>query len=230
MLKAFSGFFILVALFLLTSCGKDKIIRPQIEEEPISYVEYLPLISGSEYIYKIDSINQKILGTDTISFYMRVQIQDTTTNVSGNEIIPYLYETSENVQGPWKKLYQGFYAIQENEIIQQYDNILYVKLSTPVLENREFDANAYNITDTFKFRKSIYSEVHQPLTTDFTTFDSTIYIQLENFVTPFSEEIEFERYAWKVGLIERVFRNLDLQKNPVEGFIVNQKLVSYKIP
>jgi len=90
------------------------------------------------------------------------------------------------------------------------ENIRYVKLVFPIMENMTWNGNAFNTLGSQDYK---YDNVFEPYTVNGVTFDSTVTV-IQDIDTNIAiyEKIQFEVYAKNVGLIYRKFR--DVEKNP----------------
>jgi hypothetical protein len=225
--------FLLPALILWTGC-KDDEVNPSTDG---SYMAYFPLIPGSWIIYDADSVvhldGDDINGVDTMieryKFQIREQVDSSYIDAESDTAFRISRFRRDNDSLPWN--FQNLWIAKRTNYSGQRveDNIRFVKLSFPVDPRITWNGNAFNY---FPEELYYYSSVHVPYTLQSLTFDSTVTVVQNDFVTNISRINKKEIYAFDVGLIERQFDSLRVRNTGGAVLILNgteyvQKINSY---
>ncbi len=197
-----------------------------IDGEPVyTGEEYFGFTTDKWLLYKVDSIvYDDFLGeVFTYSYEVKEINSAFFTYNSGEKKMRIERFYRENDQQNWriKNIWTSY--VQTTQAIKTEENISFVKLSFPVSEKKSWDGNIYNVLD-----KQVYtfSDVHKPYELGNLTFDSTLSVIQNNFLTLIGEEFQFEIYATKVGMIYKKY--VDLEKE-IDGTIIRGVDYSYTL-
>jgi len=211
-------FFLAAAFFALASC-KDEDALVVI---PRDY-NYFPLEYGSWIVYDIDStvhldIDDGTNQQDTSIVYYHYQVKETIDSsfTDGEGEISYriLRETRQNDTLSWDFLNIWSCKRTSTSAQRTEDNIRFVKLSFPISSGDSWNGNAYNnlLEDDYTF-----SAIHEPAVIGGYSFDSTVTVIQEEFISLINRSIRNEKYANGVGLV--AIRRDSLNVNAFGGIL-----------
>ncbi len=193
--------------------------------------DYYPL-NTNKRVYQVSEINFNLLGPDTASYQLRESISDT---IQHEEDISYVLKrekrADENAQ--WEK--DSLWVVRKNDFMVSVteNNQTYVKLSFPVVIDRQWDGNAYN-TESDRLYTYIETDTSQLLTTFIDSSMVTVQIAAVPDNLSFRDE-RFEVYAEGLGLIEKNYIRVtyctvgcDSVKQIQSGSILNQYMIGYE--
>jgi len=184
-----------------------------------------PVYTGEEYFgfseakwihYRVDSIvYDDFLGeVFNYSYEVKEINKEFFTDSQGiNKIrIERLYREDDQQDWRIKNIWTSY--LQPSRAIKTEENISFVKLAFPVTERKTWDGNVYNSID-----EQVYTflDIHQPHELGSLSFDSTLTVMQNNFVTLIGEEFQYEMYATNVGMIFKKY--VDLEKE-IDGTII----------
>lgn len=242
----FSFLLLLWALFAF-ACDDDG-PEPQSPDENTDrdIRQYMPLHKGSEYLYRIDSVNYLQLPYDTVVYWQKEVIGDTvrSANEQTFQEISIYQKFSWNAE--WKKVRIDLARNVDDRFERQSENVLFTPIKYPITSNAVWRAAPSNDIELLygrgvSFDNAFYKNIHQ---TDFVGergFDSTVtVIQYERYdiIDRFNYR---EKYAKDIGLYTKVELNINYQDpnpqggtdtaayEPVLGYERKQRLIDYYI-
>jgi len=223
---------VLVLLFLaifFQSCKKDE------EETPISLYtgqNYYPDETGIERTYLVDSIawDEFTNTIDTFRYYYREVIESHYTDNAGRKtqrIERFLFDSTAGTWVIWRVMAAN---VTSGTVELLDDNIRYLRLVLPPSLNTSWNGNVYNTFDPLSYK---ITAVHEPETTPFLQFDSTLTVVQQDDFTLIYDRYAEERYAANYGLYYRYQK--DVETNPsnlqiISGFIYTCRLISFTNP
>lgn len=240
-------FSILLALFLIASCGKDV---------PLTTIDfgydYYPSPIGGSITYNVDSIafNDFTVppSIDTFSFEVMEVYESVYLDITGDSVVRIEQFKRLDSSMPWQISHiASVKHIGQNS--QKVENDLrFVKLVYPPALGKTWDGLLYldvmddpnlEYLDRSRFDWTHrYTAVHEPLILNGLSFDSTstvIQIDSENL---FEKKYSKEVYAKGVGLIEKELLILSTQSPPTgepflvraeKGFILKYTIKDYQL-
>lgn len=200
-------FLVFVGILLLSRC----------KDEPGEYIlltdyNYFPIDTGNWIIYDVDSvvhldIDDNTNQTDTSILVFHYQVKETIdsgfTDGEGEEAFRIVREKRDSINAPWSFINLWTCKRTYNSAQRVEDNLRYVKLAFPIGANKTWNGNAYNNRDAEEY---YYEDIHQPVTYGTLTFDSSVVVVQEEFISLINRLIKKECYAYDVGL---VFKQID---------------------
>lgn len=193
------GLFILcpVLISLLLAGCENKF--SEFSPEEMGY-DFYPLEPLSYRDYNVQEIEYNILGNpDTTNYFLREKVGDSYLNQSG-EITYRLERYIKNSDtSSWQ--FDAVWTVNKSNtnLVVVEDNVPYVKMVFPVMEEKKWDGNAFNI---LKEELYSYENAFQPLIISDKEYDSTIkVIQQDNPDPIVTTDIRNEIYAKNIGLI-----------------------------
>ncbi len=225
--------FILLFLLILSGCSSPEIVK-------IADQSYFPLRVGNYLIYQIKetTISQTTCGKggETLSNYqLKVLATDSVKNPTGGLTYTlHRYTRSDSTQA-WTDLDTWTATVNNNQVVVNESNVLYVKFIFPLNNNTKWNGNLYN---DLKQVDSIYTltKLGQPFTlSSGKKFLNTFtVVQANNMDSIVYLDNRLEVYAPAVGLIYKSTVQLHWFTDPscglyeVKSGVVNyQSLLSY---
>lgn len=187
--------------------------------------EYFGFTTGKWLHYQVDSIvYDDFLGEIfTYSYEVKEINKEFFTDSQGVDKIRIERFYRENDMQDWRIKNIWTSQMQPARAIKTEENISFVKLAFPVSERKTWDGNIFNMKGEQMYT---LSDVHEPYTLGSLSFDSTITVLQNNFVTLIGEEFQYEMYATKVGMIYKKY--VDLEKE-IDGTIIRGVDYSYTL-
>lgn len=219
---------LLLAIFV-QSCKKDD------DETPVALYtgqNYYPDEIGIERTYLVDSIawDEFTNTIDTFRYYYREVIASHYTDNSGRKtqrIERFLFDSTAGNWVIWRVVAANVTS-GTAELLD--DNIRYLRLVFPPSLNTSWNGNVHNTLDPLTYK---ITAVHEPETTPFLQFDSTLTVVQQDDFTLIYDRYAEERYAANCGLYYRYQK--DVETNPsnlqiISGFIYTCRLISFTNP
>ncbi len=199
---------LIVAFLSFWGCRKDT-------SSPVDLgFAYRPLTVGHYVVYQADSIVYDDFFTpvkiDTFRFKIKEKITKTFIDASGNTAYQlYRYKKTSDTTD-WFVADVWFCYLEANKrLVQQEEDVKYVKLIFPPKKNEKWDGNAQN---TLAAQEYIYEQVHYSDKINGITFDSLVTVNQTDYQNNLIYEKEYiEKYAKKVGMVYK--RVYDVKKD-----------------
>jgi hypothetical protein len=234
-MRSFGKLFIL--LLFIAGCSEQALVKPDIG------FSYFPIQVGDFSIYNVEQTDIISSNSTTYSFQLRVTVTDSV--LESNTLTYFLKrEKRDNSTSNWIPFETWSVRLTEDEIIQNENNIWFVKLIFPLSQRVKWNGNVYNNLDNngnlfngIGSDQYFISEFNKPVTLNsgFQS-DETITVVHNNF----SDDIvgvdkRLEMYSKHVGLIYKEVTQLEYctstacigQQKPVKGTILMQTLIEH---
>lgn len=216
--------FILTFILFIFSCKKE------IQEVYSSNQNYFGLEQGRFCIYDVYEMNHDdaINVHDTIHYQLKTWIDSIYIDNEGRTNHQFKRYTRANDSTNWtlKDVYVSLINGNNGELVEE--NQRKVKLVFPIKLNTTWNPNAYN---NLGEESSTYSRVHQPLLINGYNFDSTSMVLQKDFFSLVDCRKQWEIYAANVGLVYKIFKDLDIENfdtlNVVKGTELHYSLIEY---
>lgn len=196
-------------LMLAGSCTPDnEIFLP-------SGLAYYPLRGGD---YRIYSVSETIITPYNVEAKLAYEVKTIVTDSFQNVEGKYSYIISrfkrKSTTEVWSSLDTWTARHNDKEVVVAEGNIPYVKLTMPVITNRQWNGNAYNNEESNEFCLSseftscdtyAFGDVAKAYTTSKgLIFDNSIEVIENDDPDIFTEhDVRKSIYAWQVGLVAR---------------------------
>ena len=207
--------FVLILFFY--SCKKEKAIVDL-------HYDYFPVKTGTWVIYNVDSIahNDFTYTVDTFDFQVKEIIESEFADNEGRATQRIERYYRNNADSTW--LLRNVWASNRTEKTAERveENIRYVKLIFPIVNNAKWNGNIANTLDDVSYE---YKGIHTAYSLNSIKFDSCLIVQHENELTPYSDKFGEEVYANHIGNIYRKYTNLVKQ---ADGTVTSGHDYSYK--
>lgn len=203
----------LILATALLSCDKNP--------APEFHHEYFGMEQGRFVVYDVieifhdDDLNQH----DTSIYQLKTYWADTFVDNQGRiarEFKRYVRVTENDpwvFQDVWTGLIDGIRA----ELIEENQRV--VKLVFSPTQNKEWDANAYNMNPE---QICFYRDIHGDTIIDNAAFDPTLVVEQEQNNSLIDSVHRYEMYAKGVGLIYKYDRDLHYQLNQQSQFYLDR--------
>lgn len=200
---------LLILATALFSCKKNPV--------PEFHHEYFGMEEGRFVVYDVieifhdDDLNQH----DTVIYQLKTYWADTFVDNEGRTAREFkrFVRATENdawvLQDIWTGLIDGIRA----ELVEENQRV--VKLVFAPTQNKEWDANAFNLNAE---QICYYRDIHSDTTIDNVNFDPTLVVEQEQFNSLIDSVHRYEMYAKGVGLIYKYDRDLHYQVNAQSQF------------
>ncbi len=207
--------FLICFTTLLFSCKKDN--------APFSMHEnYFPITEGQFVEYDVIEIRHGNPDGkhETLNYVLKTRIGDSIFDNSGriaNKFLRFKYDSLINefkIKDVWTCI------LDQNRIELVEENERKIKLIFSPTTQKEWDINAFN---SQKEILATYQNIHQPMTLNGLSFDSTLTVLEEKTDPPslIDYNLKFEIYAKNVGLIYKYYKSIAIQNfdtlNPIQG-------------
>ena len=205
---------LLLSLLAILSCDSDR------HSVALSDQEYFPLLMGLFWTYNVEESHYTPYNVEEKFNY---QIQTIVTDSFQNAAADYTYILSRSKRATenddWLSLDTWTIRKNDQEVIITESNIPFVRLTFPVRENREWNANRYNDEESSDNCEDIdfascdlfsYNAVKPYQLSNGLTFDATVEVKENEFMDIFTrQDIRLSVYAKDVGLIHRELTKLE---------------------
>ncbi|HEY1038738.1 MAG TPA: hypothetical protein VGF30_04995 [Bacteroidia bacterium] len=225
-------------VFAFISCKKD----PVLEDKPDLGYDYFPVNIGKYIIYDVDSTAYRALEGDTVKAIFRVkeQLEEVFTDNQGRTTYRMVrYKKNYDATIPYDSMQwtlQDVWAVNVTnttaEVVEE--NVRFIKLIFPVLENNTWNGNAQNTMEAWDYE---YSEVDDHVSYNSVHYENVITVTQKKYSTALGRQLYEEKYAKGIGLIYKeasdyTFKVINgiLQPGIIDqGIIYKMKIVSYHL-
>lgn len=177
---------------------------------PLQHRDYFPLNSGRYMEYEVMEITHDELSSiqsDTSRYLLRCEIQDSFMDNSGRLAWEYVRFKRDNANQSWSQSDLWTVNLTDNKAQTVEENQRMVKLVFPIGPLTLWDANQFNTDSKLTCR---YDKIHEPLSLNGFSFDSTLRVEQENSRNLLIFRRKYEIYANKVGLIKKYYKDLNI--------------------
>jgi hypothetical protein len=184
---------IFTAVLLQIACTKSSNDGPLL----LNAKDYFPLDSAKYWLYQATFIHVdaavNVFDTNRVELKMKYKYYDDSLEVHVLE--RYLREDSSAAWSPYDII-----TVTWKDGMMQWveDNLRYVKLTDPVLEDKSWDGNSYNILTDWNY---YYSDLNTSFEVDEHSFSSTIRVEKRDIKNVIREQRAFEVYAKDLGSV-----------------------------
>jgi len=213
---------ILFAILVFSACSKNQVEVPL----ALPASDFFPLKMNSYWIYdalKID-IDAPVDKFDTSRFELKVIINDFDSLTQLYEFWRY---TRPDSLSEW--VIFDIVSVDTNTIgIQSIeDNLRFLKLSDPIILDKTWDGNSFNILPAWDYS---YTDISGRFENEYLEIKEVIRVDERNVVNLLQQEIAWEIYGKNVGLVFKHEEVLKLEANKVKtGHIIEYNLIKYGI-
>ncbi len=202
------------------------------EQAPALGYCYFPLTIGDAKYYQVDSIGwlgytydpiTQTIDIDTVSYQIKEIVQSYFADAEGRETARIERYRRNTPNDPWT-LYKVFTANITPTRAERYeDNIRYVKLVFPPVENEKWTGQYLNVPindTTFESWEYEYESVNEPASIGTFNFDSVSTVIQKSEINLIEFRFYKEQYAAGTGLISKDYSDFEYL-NTTSSFIRN---------
>lgn len=198
---------IVFLLMLLMGCKKD----PEVTNIDLGY-DFFPVDSGLYRLYEVEDIvyddfNQTI---DTNTYEIMEVFSRKLLDLEGNKSFELKRYKRLNESFSWQLLDVWQTTPLATRVEQVEENLRLIKLIFPVAVGADWDGNAFNSLNEEEFEVVSYNA-----DTAIKELNglSVVRVNHYNEANIIEEKASYERYAKGVGMVNKFFKYLDLQKD-----------------
>lgn len=213
-------YYLVLLLFALTLLGCKKDI-------PIDFhFEYFGMEQGRYIVYDVteithdDALNQH----DTSIYQLKTYWADTFVDNEGRTAREYWRYVRPTENDPWQlqDIWTGVYDGIRAELVEENQRV--VKLVFAPTQNKQWDANAYNMGEE---QNCFYRDIHSDTTINNVFFDPTLVVEQDQFNSLIDSVHRYEMYAKGIGMILKYERDLHYQINNQSQIYLNEGTERY---
>jgi hypothetical protein len=192
-------FSIFAFLLLFVSCEKDN-------SNLGLNTEYFGLQKGGYVEYQVTEILHDVDGAiqhDTMSYLLRTVIGDTFIDNQGRIANEFLRYKRTNTSEDWQLIDIWTAIISENRAELVEENQRVIKLVFPPSKGKDWNPNSFNNLDESEY---YYASVDLSAL----NFDSTLFVEQEDFFSLVDRRKKHEIYAKGIGLVNKYYKDLKI--------------------
>jgi hypothetical protein len=203
-------YFILFALFILTSCIEDDTHSVDINPG----YDYFPTAIGTFVEYQVDSIwhdqpDPEIEGIhDTSSYFVKEVIESEIVDAQDDPSLRILRYKRNTESDPWDLIDVWFAKRTAQNAEKVEENVRYIKLAFPISASAMWNLNALNTKDEWLCS---YDSIFVSREMNDLLFPRTVKVMQRENKNLIDDELAYEIYAEGVGLIKRYEKDLTTQ-------------------
>lgn len=223
--------YILSLLILLSACKKDDVV-PAYDINVDK--EYFPLKINSYLDYEVEKItwNDFDSSVDTTQYFLREITESIVENYSSDTLFRLERFIKSDIHSNWNDFPRIWYAgFKDNYFYKVEENVKYVKLVLPLVENAKWNGNAYN-TEDYQAYKLIKLNTEESVGNF--NFDKTLTVLQQEDESLISHDFEIEIYAKSIGLVykeeihlKKTYNNITQSFEISSGYKFKQTLIDY---
>lgn len=160
---------------------------------------FYPAIIGNYREYKVHQIKYSILEKpDTIQYFLKEQVTDTFTNQAGDItfILNRYKKTHDTLTWDLDSVWTSTKSF--TNVVAIENNVPYVKLVFPVMDQKQWDGNAFNIKSKELYT---YENTFETISLGDESYTSLKVVHNNNPDTIVTTDVRNEIYAENIGLI-----------------------------
>lgn len=213
MKKHYLLYFFSLSLALI-SCKKD----PNFEEIDLGY-SYFPNESGKYIDYAVDSVNYGIT-VDTVRFFLRELVAEDFIDAEGQPATRLERYKKFDLSDDWVLTDVWSQRRTTTAAERDEENVRFIRMIFPIEDGKTWDGNSYNTNPAWNYR---YSGKDQRYELDDLAWNETVRVNQRNNINLVDQEFAFEVYARNIGLVHKVFSDLNFQNGMITGVDVEWK-------
>ncbi|NRA11727.1 MAG: hypothetical protein HRT57_07220 [Crocinitomicaceae bacterium] len=183
---------LVVTAVIFTSCKQDP--------APQFHYEYFGLKEGRYVIYDVVEVehDDAIQVHETTTYQLKTVWGGEYIDNEGRSACEFRRYKRDTPADPWvySDLWTGVYDGIRAELIEENQRIVKLVFAPTLL--KQWDANAYNMIGE---RDCYYRDIHEDTIMNNVKFDSTLVVEIDEFVSLIDTVRNYEIYAKDVGLI-----------------------------
>ena len=210
-------------VLIIVGCKKEN-------SGPNFHYDYYPVSEGRFVTYSVREIiiDDQLLQDDTLNYFIKTVIGDTITDNEGRIARRFERYFRDSVNHPWvlQDIWTTIIADGRAELVEE--NQRTIKLVFSPSKFKEWNCNAYSTLDALD---CYYRDIHKPASINSFSFDSTVTVEQEDFISAVDYRRKYEQYAKGVGMYYKHYKDFRIQNfdtlNVVVGKEVIMRLIDY---
>ncbi len=190
-------------MILFMSCSKDN-------EQISLHSDYFNLNKGAFIDYEVIDIVHDVdalIQHDTNKYFLRTVIGDTFIDNQGRTANEFLRFKRSSLNQDWQLTDTWTAIISENRAELVEENQRYIKLVFPPSKSKSWNPNAFNSQNP---QEHYYKSVHESYQIDNIGFDSTVFIEQDDYFSLVDRRKKHEIYAKGIGLVHKYSKDLKI--------------------
>lgn len=195
---------IVLIVLVSASCKKKPVLPPQF------HYEYFDLSHGRYIDYDVMEVQHDAtlaVKHDTIRYQLRTLIGDTVIDNEGRIARKFIRFKRDNSSLPWVQTDIWTAVIDDNRAELVEENQRVIKLVFAPTLSKEWNPNSFNMFDEME---AYYKDIHDERSVGVLTFDSTLVVELDTFISLIDYRRKYEIYAKGVGLVKKYWKDLSI--------------------
>lgn len=191
------GFLLFFCVFgFLHSCKNDTVVPAD------AGYNYFPVNVGHYCVYDVDSVVYDDFEHDTDYYHYQIKevLESVYSDNEGREAIRVERYKRSNDTLPWVISRVWTFCRTQTTAEKIEENERFIRLTFPVRKDKQWNGNAFNTIGEWKYK---YTSVDDPFMLNNLSFDSTLLVVQKNESNLLNHRYYEERYAKKVGMIEK---------------------------
>lgn len=202
--RYYIGSLIVFTLLVIASCKKGPSPQPQF------HYEYFDLSHGRYVDYDVIEIQHDAtlaVKHDTLRYQLRTLIGDTVIDNEGRVARKFIRFKRDNSSLPWVQtdIWTAILDQGRAELIEENQRV--IKLVFAPTLTKEWNPNAFNMFDEME---AYYKDIHDETTVGGLSFDSTLIVELDTFISLIDYRRKYEVYAKGIGLVKKYWKDLTI--------------------
>ena len=210
-------------VLIIVGCKKEN-------SGPNFHYDYYPVSEGRFVTYSVREIiiDDQLLQDDTLNYFIKTVIGDTITDNEGRIARRFERYFRDSVNHPWvlQDIWTTIIADGRAELVEE--NQRTIKLVFSPSKFKEWNCNTYSTLDPLD---CYYRDIHKPASINGFSFDSTVTVEQEDFISVVDYRRKYEQYAKGVGMYYKHYKDFRIQNldtlNVVVGKEVIMRLIDY---
>lgn len=195
----------LIVLALLTAVSCKKQTSP-----PDFHYDYYDLTHGRYIDYDVMEIAHDVtqaIQHDTLRYQLRTLIGDTIIDNEGRVAKRFIRFKRSNASQPWVQTDIWTTILDQNRAELVEENQRVIKLVFAPTLSKEWNPNAFNMYDEME---AYYRDIHDEKKVASFTFDSTLTVELDTFISMIDYRRKYEIYAKGIGLVHKYWKDIKI--------------------
>jgi len=211
-------FLTFISFFIILVCNKN-------EPKPIIYgYEYFPVSQGHYRVYNVvDIFHDEALGAvhDTNYYQFKEVIAESLVDEEEDTIQKIRRYQRENDTLSWEiqEIWTQKRTATTAEVVEENDRM--IKMVFAIAYNRNWNGNALNNEDALN---CYYENIYEPYDLPVFSFDSTVIVEKENFLSVIDYRRQYEVYARHIGSVKKVFKHLEINNSDTTDVIYGTEI------
>lgn len=197
--------------------------------------EYFPLQTGSYIIYQVDQTIYELETPSNSSYQLKESVIDSFVNLTGDYTYTIHREIWDDFQQVWNLSEVWSARRSDTEAVLSEGNTDYLKLKFPLIADKSWDGNLYNMQDEMIYKTDSVDLVYN-VDSQVSIEKSITIIQKNNLDKIVETDYRIEKYAPGIGLIYKEIINLEFctssdaclgQQIIESGLTYKQSIIAY---